>query len=658
MLCLATCGFPREDIALMAEFIRRTFGACSIDRAGGIRISRKGSIALAEYIAPHVFPELRYKLPHDLSYPDYVPLRIGTQPLTSEVTAIEPYRREATTAKEERYLNDTRWCVTVADNGNFFTSFGLVKNCDDVLTTMRLVEPLYQRIQELGTWPQFETDTRLAPVCRDMGDLGLVIDERERMRLAEVLEARCDFYERQFKFNAACTVDVESDTPRARAAKEAQDILTQINESDIPAAEKHAKRVRLYDDFAASQGFADFNCRSSAQLASWLFEKEGLTPQINTQGFEYNEEAGDDPATSQAALLKLMEKYPHIAPSVESLLEYRAYHKLYGTYVADKKGRIRDVDWTQWGMPQLDHLRILNTIYKLHIIPSGRLSTAPAVQNWPAVGKANMRTMVVSPPGHVMVGADYDQLELRIYATVAQDKLLLQAFNDKDKYGKPIDPHSLNAAALLCDNESQIWDTYYKVAYADPKYKKYWRTVAKRFCYLETYGGEEDKLFSTMAASRNKATGKKDFPNLKMEDVMVWHERWHKLHPETKTWQQACQRVAYSDGVVGVGVLDHRRRHFPGGIDKKNAPVNHTIQGFAAAIANRGLLRLEEAIPHRGWTPVSGICLQVHDYIGAYVPRERVAEAIKLVEEALFFEFKGMPFTCTAEASYRWSDQG
>jgi DNA polymerase I-like protein with 3'-5' exonuclease and polymerase domains len=143
-----------------------------------------------------------------------------------------------------------------------------------------------------------------------------------------------------------------------------------------------------------------------------------------------------------------------------------------------------------------------------------------------------------------------------------------------------------------------------------------------------------------------------------MEDVQVWHQRWHSLHPETKRWQMACQRQAYEHKRIGVQILSHRKRHFPGGIDKKNAPANHTIQGFAAEIANRGLLRLVEAIPHRGWTPVSGVFLQVHDYIGAYVPRERMWEAKHIVEEALQYEYEGMKFTCTAEASYRWSDQG
>lgn len=522
--------------------------------------------------------------------------------------------------------------------------YGMLKqyNADDVLTQLRCLEAVLARVQKLGTVPQFKTDTKVAPIVRDMGDLGLVIDEHERQRLAKVLRERVEFFRAKFRFEAALLFVDEGEQARVAAKLKRM------------AADKHPPKfwLKAFQEYADSHGRGEFNPNSLKKLRDLFFDELDLTPILNTDGYEFDEEAEDDPSTGQAAILKLLEKYDHIGDVCEALLEYRAYAKLYSTYVADKKGRIRDVDWTVWGLPPNPYKRILNTVYKVHVIPSGRLSTQPAIQNWPAVGKANMRTMVVAPDGHCIVGADYDQLELRIYAVVAQDKLLLQAFDEG------LDPHSLNAAALLVEDERRIMDKYVEIVDMPSKQKKYWRTVAKRFCYLETYGGEEDKLFATMAASRDKSTGKRDFPNLKKEDVDVWHKRWHRLHPETKRWQNACKHIAYQRGHVRVGTLDMRARFWPGGIDKKNAPPNHTIQGFAASIANKALIELNEAIPYRAWSPVSGLNLQVHDYIGGYVPRERVWEAKGLVEECLQFEFRGMKFTCTADASYRWSDQG
>jgi uracil-DNA glycosylase family 4 len=528
-------------------------------------------------------------------------------------------------------------------------------NGDDVLTQLRCLEAVLTRISQLGTVEQYKTDTKIAPVVRDMGDLGLVIDEHERQRLAGVLTERIDYFRSKFRFEVAMMFV----SPQEAARVEARLKQMAADWRNRPDSEVAAAWTRAYQNYALDKGYGEFNPNSVYQLRDLLFDKLNLTPILNTDGYEFDDEADDDPSTGQAAILKLLEKYDHIQGFCDALLEYRAYSKLYGTYVADKKGRIKDVDWTKWGLPPNAAKRILHTVYKVHVIPSGRLSTQPAIQNWPAVGKASMRTMVVAPDGHCIVGADYDQLELRIYAVVAQDQLLLQAFSEKDKHGAPIDPHSLNAAALLADTEGEIWDQYYKIKYdMTDKERKYWRTVAKRFCYLETYGGEEDKLFSTMAASRNKATGKRDFPNLQLKDVETWHKRWHKLHPETKKWQDNCKYIAYNRGHVRVGTLDYRARFWPGGIDKKNAPPNHTIQGFAASIANKALIDLNEAIPYRAWSPVSGINLQIHDYIGGYVPRDRAWEAKGIIEECLSYEFKGMKFTCTAESSYRWSDQG
>lgn len=550
-------------------------------------------------------------------------------------------------------------------------------NADDVLGQLRCMYAVLARIDALDTTPQFVTDTKIAPIVRDMGDLGLTIDEYERRRLAVVLSERIAFFRAKFRYEATLLFQSQGEVLRAREkVKRIQhDWDADIKAGRRTPTEKAEFLTRAFQEYAQLRGFGEFNPNSVKQLRDLFFDKLDMTPTISTGGLDFrpdgttDQEAQgsryadeeDDPSTGQAAVLKLIDKYTYGEQMFTALLEYRAYDKLYGTYVADRKGRIREVDWTVYGLPVNMQKRILHTVYKVHVIPSGRLSTQPAIQNWPAVGKASMRTMVVAPDGHCLVGADYDQLELRIYAVVAQDKLLLHAFDPDNKVdGRPIDPHSLNAAALFAerDTEDAMWDKYREIISMPDKLKKYHRTVAKRFSFLEIYGGEQEKLFQTMASSRNKATGKKDFPNLTMRDVERWHNGWHRLHPETKRWQDRCKSEAHRKGSIRVESFDYRARHWPGGIDKINAPPNHTIQGFAASIANQALQDLEVAIPHRGWSPVSGLTLQVHDYIGGVVPWERAWEAKHLFEECMQTVYKGMTFTCTAEASYRWSDQG
>lgn len=1012
---------------------------------------------------------------------------------------------------------------------------------DDILVTMRVADKLRDRIDRLKTWAQFATDTKLAPIVRDMGDLGLVIDERRRVALQESLTVQVAKYDLKFKFGMSCLLMDDVKLAELRRVMHAK-------------RDSEAARTDVMHDVVREYRLDSFNANSPPQLREWLYGTCDLTPVLNTEGHDYDEEDGDDPSTGVAAVLKLQEKYPHMQGVLDALLEYRAYNKLLSTYVADKKKRIRTVDWTQYGLPHCDWLRILNVSYKAHVVPSGRLASTPncfddqtdiltkrgwirfaelrsddlvaqyntdgsiefvvptqfiarsfdgdlitlsgrsvdlavtpdhrmllqrgrpkagtpakyiectadewvssttlylrhagvhragelalsaaqlalicaaqadgyvnssdewefsftkhrkierlrwalealgitwreadkqngeyvqrrfrvsrdqmswldtyvswrdeqgayaadsktfgpwvteltqealrlftretwhwdgchtrqnhysssvkaaadwvqiahvlsderaklrsyenrgttlpnwqvdviknrattctgahadndapvtkarrrytgivycvsvpssyivvrrggkpvvvgQCQNWPAFGKANMRTMVGSPPGHVIVGADFDQLELRIYAAVSGDKLLLQAF------AEDLDPHSLNAASLLAKNEGELWDWYHKIKNAESKYKKYWRTVAKRFAFLEClaegsqvltkrglvaiervrlsdkvwdgvewvshdgvvcrgykevitydgvtatpdhnvwttagekrelrqvradkqriartgagrypvrfvgnaderiqagqvlsrhrtvcgavglqrggvavlaesnrsdaprrydaegdirrvrvydiinagprrrftaggrlvsncYGGGEGKLYATMAASRDKATGKRDFPELTPDEVKVWHERWHRMHPETRDWQQMCKDFANANGYIGVAVIDYRKRFWPGGVDNENKPPNHTIQGFAGSVANRGLIALADAIPHRGWSLASGLFLQVHDYIAAYVPRERAWEAKHLLEELMPFTYEGLKFSCTAEISQYWSDQG
>jgi DNA polymerase I-like protein with 3'-5' exonuclease and polymerase domains len=177
---------------------------------------------------------------------------------------------------------------------------------------------------------------------------------------------------------------------------------------------------------------------------------------------------------------------------------------------------------------------------------------------------------------------------------------------------------------------------------------------------LELYGGEEEKLFSVMASQREKAgerMGQLSFPELNEADVKIWHNNWHTLHPETRAWHETCHGSQRHDTYIAVPTLDCRKRWFPGGVSQKNAVPNMQIQGFAASIANQALLKIAEAIPHRGWSRFSGLCLQVHDYIGCVVPESRAVEAAKIIEKCMFFSYQGVDFPAEAGISRDWAGQ-
>lgn len=311
-------------------------------------------------------------------------------------------------------------------------------------------------------------------------------------------------------------------------------------------------------------------------------------------------------------------------------------------------------------------------------------------QNWPSSGKINMRKMITVPPGHVLVGADFDQIELRLYAIIARDKLLLEAFAGFID-GVKIDPHSWNAASLFAKGSSRaaVEAEYRNIVYAYKKYieeakalvraelgreatkeeyegptynkgakeKKKKRNIAKTFTYLELYGGEPDKLFEYMSTARDKATGVLLFPGITMEQVEHWHKMWHTAHPETAAFQRAMQECARLEGFTMSPILDYRKRWFMGGPNKPGATFNHVVQSSASAIANRAVMLIAQKIPYRSWSPFTGLCLQVHDYIGVYVPEERAEEAKKIIEESMIFEYDGMQFTASAKISTTWAGQ-
>lgn len=174
-------------------------------------------------------------------------------------------------------------------------------------------------------------------------------------------------------------------------------------------------------------------------------------------------------------------------------------------------------------------------------------------------------------------------------------------------------------------------------------------------CFLLIYGGEVDKLYATMSQERDKSTGELSFPNVTEKDCIKWHKNWCKLHPWMMQWQNAAKQHAEKYGYA-TSAVDMRRRFFSGGAAKQNAPVNHTVQASSADFANRALIAIEKKIPHRGWSPLSGLMLQVHDCIIACVPDDRVEEAKKIIEEAMTFELNGVPITAAASVGKCWMD--
>jgi len=316
----------------------------------------------------------------------------------------------------------------------------------DVLTTLRLVPRIADRIVNTDMLLAYRSDVRMGLVARDMGALGLCVDLRRRAALYDQIIV----------------------TLRDRQRK---------------------LRAIVGDD--------DFNPNSTAQVAKFLYDTKGYVPALSTDGDEWEE--GDKASTGEVALVRLLDLGvdTQTRAFIDAQLEFRGASKLIGTYIngpargmgaepEDDEDEDREVppllDFPlerAAGMP--DALPMFHVSWRVHTVPTGRLSSSPNAQNIP-VSPINLRSMFVAPPGHVFVGGDFSQIELRLYAMFARDRLLLDAFKTD------ADPHAWNFACMMTngdlDRAADVYKQMMEAGKGHPKVK-HLRTVAKRFCVAE-----------------------------------------------------------------------------------------------------------------------------------------------------------------------------
>ncbi len=310
-----------------------------------------------------------------------------------------------------------------------------------------------------------------------------------------------------------------------------------------------------------------FNVNSTPQLRTILFDKLGLTPTKKTKtGY----------STDAASLEKLAGQHPII----DHLLRYREVEKLRSTY---GEGLLAEV---------ADDGRIHAT-FNQTVARTGRLSSdAPNLHNIPVrseEGKAFRRAFVPAP-GRELLVADYNQIELRCIAHLAEDPGLIAAFEAGD------DIHTATAARV------------FHVAPQDVDGGQ--RAKAKMVSYGLAYGMEAYGLATRLNISRSEAAEILDAYFAAFPAVKAYMER---------TVTEARER-GYTETLFG------RRRPIPElastnrGIRQagERQAMNAGIQGLAADIFKVALVRLDAELRARALE--SRLVLQVHDEVIVEVP--------------------------------------
>ena len=327
-----------------------------------------------------------------------------------------------------------------------------------------------------------------------------------------------------------------------------------------------------------------FNINSPTQLREILFEEKKLAPGKKTKtGF----------STDAATLEKIRDQWPEF---IDPLLEYREFEKLRSTY---GQGLLDSV-----GADGRIHATFNQTVAR-----TGRLSSdQPNLHNIPVrsdEGKV-FRTAFIPSKGCEFLVADYNQIELRCIAHLANDPGLIDAFT------RGIDVHSATASRLFNVKESDVSSEQ--------------RSQSKMVSYGLAYGMEAYGLSQRLSVGVGEASGILDayfdaFPNVKqyMDDTVA----------------QARKR-GYTETLFG------RRRPIPE-LNSSNFRIrqagerqamNAGIQGLAADIFKIALVRISDAFEAANLK--SRVILQVHDEVII----EAVASEKAVVEEIVLTQMK------------------
>lgn len=361
-----------------------------------------------------------------------------------------------------------------------------------------------------------------------------------------------------------------------------------------------AKKQALEEQIVKYAG-QTFNLNSPSQLAHILFEVLALP----TKGIKRT-------TTGYSTAAPELEKLQGTHPIIEAIGLYREYAKLLSTYI-DTLPNLID-----------SHGRI-HSSFNQTVAATGRLSSSdPNLQNIPirtSEGKM-IREAFVAEQGFCLVGADYSQIELRLVAAFSGDPTMKEFF----RTGRDI--HRSTAAAVFGVSEEEV--------------TKEQRRAAKAVNFGMIYGIGPRALGRDIGVSTAQAS-----------DFM---EKYFAVFPRVRAYLDEliveARRTGYAQTIFG------RRRPLPdlqSGMPMlrsaaERMAMNMPLQGAAADIMKRAMIRFYEQIELRGWNERVRMVLQVHDELVLEVAvgmEEEVGVALREAMEGA--ADIGVP--CTVEVS-------
>lgn len=376
-------------------------------------------------------------------------------------------------------------------------------------------------------------------------------------------------------------------------------VCTDLQVLDDIATQTAAKLDALSKQIYEMVGH-EFNINSPKQLAVVLYDELGL-------------KAGKKRSTAADVL----EKLRHTHPMIPLLLEQRKYAKLYSTYAiglskhVHKDGKI-------------------HTIFNQTQTQTGRLSSSePNLQNISVRDEEGkeIRKAFVASPNHVLMSADYSQIELRMLAHMADEHEMIDAFNQN------IDIHTKTAMQIFGVEKEDV--------------DAWMRRSAKTVNFGIVYGQSDFGLSEQLQITRKEA-----------HDFI---EKYFASYPHIKDFMD--DTIAFCEANGYVKTLFNRRRYIKEIHDKnymmrefgKRAAMNAPIQGSAADLIKVAMIRVDQMMREKQCK--SKMILQIHDEL-IFDVVESELDIMKEVVETGMQEAMSLKIPLVAEANIgkNWYD--
>ena len=359
---------------------------------------------------------------------------------------------------------------------------------------------------------------------------------------------------------------------------------------DVPALKEYGREldreiIKLLTDI---HSYADpgFNPDSPKQLGSLLFEKLSL-PVAGVKKTSQGNYSTDE---------KTLSKLTAVHPIVPKILEYRTLAKLKSTYV-DKLPLLIDAE------------ERVHTTYAQAFTETGRLSSSdPNLQNIPIRtprGKLIRKAFVPRDKKHILLAADYSQIELRLMAALSQDEAMCAAFRNGE------DIHRDTASRVYGIMPAFVSDEQ--------------RSFCKMVNFGIIYGISAFGLSQRLKISRAEAA------------KLI--ETYFKLYPKVKDFMEKSIATAREKGYATT-ILGRRRTLRD--INSRNATarqaaerdaINTPIQGSAADLIKIAMVRISRALSENAMR--SRMVLQIHDELVFDAPLEEVDRLKEIVHREM-----------------------